>query len=104
MVDNAAKLTPFGMSILLTPLLISSISKAKTTTREIILTKKFISNKIQPEIVSNEEVVTTPEILSNEEENHSSTVSVTTTVTASIRCFITVTVNRNVRGKRERER
>ena len=66
MVFDVFKFTPFGQSILPTPLLISSISKAKTTTA--------------PEICTDLNDV---EIVSKEKEIHRGTVAVTATTTTS---------------------
>ena len=54
MVFDVFKFTPFGQSILATPLLISSISKAKTTvstTAPVVICTNIVSNE---EIISNE--------------------------------------------------
>ena len=66
MVFDVFKFTPFGQSILPTPLLMSSISKAKTTT----------APKIRTDLND-------VEIVSNEEEIHRGTVAVTTTITTT---------------------
>ena len=77
MVYDVTKITTFGQSILPTPLLISSISKAKTTTTapvvvstEIVLTKEDISDILEiHKIVLNGEIILNLSIAASDNDN-----------------------------------